>query len=155
MTGMHFPVERVGRENFSEFLYLLEKLAVYEQFDPPGTDARLQLETDALMTPPKYEAYIERFDGEPVGFVTFFFSYSTFIARPILFIEDLFVLEAFRKQGFGGKLFDFCQNEARARGCGRMEWRVLNWNEPSIAFYEKCGAERLPWYPYRLELDRS
>ena len=88
-----------------------------------------------------------------VGFVTFFFTYSTFLARPTLYLEDLFVLEQYRGQRLGGRLFDFCRNEARIRECGRMDWMVLTWNEPSIQFYEKIGAARLEWYTYRLEGD--
>lgn len=146
-----FTIERVSGKTFPEFLYLLDRLAAYERLDPPDADARVRLQEDILEHPPKFEGYIGRSGDEPVGFVTFFFAYSTFLARPTLYLEDIFVPEEYRGRRFGKRLFDFCRNEARIRGCGRMDWMVLTWNEPSIQFYEKIGATRLGWYTYRLE----
>jgi Acetyltransferases len=152
---MHeFTIERVTEKTFPEFLDLLGRLAVYEKIDPPDECARLRLREDIRQDSPKFEGYIGRLGDEPVGFVTFFFMYSTFIARPTLYLEDIFVLEECRGRGFGKRLFDFCVNEARIRGCGRMEWMVLTWNEPSIRFYERIGASRLGWYTYRLEREQ-
>lgn len=149
-----FTIERVTEKTVPEFLYLLARLAEYERLDPPDDDARLRLKADLLQDPPKFEGYIGRLGGEPVGFITFFFTYSTFLARPTLYLEDIFVLEQYRGQGFGKYLFDFCRNEAGIRGCGRMDWMVLTWNEPSIRFYEKIGATRLGWYTYRLDREQ-
>jgi GNAT superfamily N-acetyltransferase len=154
MAVSQFTIERVDRENFPEFLLLLVQLADYEHLSPPDTEARSRLLADILQNPPKYEAYIGWFDDEPVGVVTFYFTYSTFLARPILFLEDLFVPGQYRKRGFGKRLFDFCRNEARVRGCGCMDWMVLTWNEPSVQFYERIGATRRDWYTYRLTRDQ-
>lgn len=149
-----FSIERVTKDTFPEFFSLLCELAKYEHLDSPDEDARARLQTDLLKESPAIEAYIGRYEKTPVGFATFFFSYSTFLARPTLFLEDIFVLESYRGNGYGKQLFEFCRNEARTRGCGRMDWMVLTWNEPSIRFYEKIGGSRLGWYTYRLEMDQ-
>lgn len=78
----------------------------------------------------------------PAGFAIFFTNYSTFLAKPGLYLEDLFVLPAFRGQGIGKALLLHVAKLANARGCGRMEWTVLDWNQPAIDFYESLGAER-------------
>jgi GNAT superfamily N-acetyltransferase len=144
-------MERVTEKTCAEFFCPLGELARYEHLDPPNEGARLRLKEDLLHDPPKCEAYLARLGDEPVGFVTFCFTYSTFLARPTLFLEDIFVSGQYRNQGFGTLLFNFCRNEARVRGCGRMDWMVLMWNKPSIRFYEKIGAHQLAWHTYRLE----
>jgi len=146
-----FSIDRVTEKTFSDFLFLLDSLALYEHLDLPDEHARSRLWEEIRSDHPKFEGYLGRLGDEPVGFVTFFLTYSTFVARPTLYLEDLFVREEYRKRGFGTRLFAFCQNEAKVRGCGRMDWMVLAWNSPSIQFYEKIGATRLGWYVYRLE----
>ncbi|MBP1929941.1 GNAT superfamily N-acetyltransferase [Methanolinea mesophila] len=147
-------IERLTERTFPDFLFLLERLAEYEHLDPPDEEGRVRLAADAFGDSPRFEGYLCRFNGQPVGYVTFYFTYSTFLARPTLFLEDLFVLEHYRGRGLGGRLFEFCRSEARNRGCGRMDWMVLTWNEPSIRFYEKIGASRLDWYTYRLDREK-
>ncbi len=146
-----FTIERVTEKTIPDLFYLLEQLAAYEHLDPPDEEAKARLIGDLLQEHPKLEAYIGRFEGKPIGCITFFFTYSTFIAKSTLFLEDLFVLKENRGQGFGKKLFEFSRSEAKIRGCGRMDWMVLTWNEPSIRFYEQIGGTRLGWYTYRLE----
>lgn len=80
--------------------------------------------------------------GAPAGFALFFTNYSTFLAKPGLYLEDLFVRPEFRGQGIGKALLLHLARLANARGCGRMEWAVLDWNQPAIDFYESLGAER-------------
>jgi GNAT superfamily N-acetyltransferase len=146
-----FAIERVTKKTVPDFLYLLGELARYEQLDPPDEGARVRLVADTLQDPPKVEAYLGRLGDDPAGFVTFCFTYSTFLARPTLYLEDIFVLEPYRNRGLGTRLFSFCRNEALARGCGRMDWLVLAWNQPSMDFYEKAGARPSGWRSYRLE----
>jgi GNAT superfamily N-acetyltransferase len=81
-------------------------------------------------------------EGTPAGFAIFFTNYSTFLARPGLYLEDLFVSPEFRGQGIGKALLLHLARLAHQRGCGRMEWTVLDWNQPAIEFYESIGAER-------------
>ncbi|MFH0967236.1 MAG: GNAT family N-acetyltransferase [Methanobacteriota archaeon] len=146
-----FTIEHVTEKSIPDLLYLLEALAAYEELDPPDEEARERLTRDLLLNPPKFEAYIGILGTEPIGCITFYFTYSTFLARSTLFLEDLFILKEYRGQGFGKNLFDFCRNEARIRDCGRMDWMVLTWNNPSIRFYEKIGGTRLGWHTYRLD----
>jgi ribosomal protein S18 acetylase RimI-like enzyme len=90
-------------------------------------------------------------DPQPAGFAIYFFNYSTFLARPGLYIEDLFVSPQFRGRGVGKALLVHLAKLANARGCGRMEWSVLDWNEPAIRFYESFGARRMKeWQICRL-----
>lgn len=89
-----------------------------------------------------------------VGYALYYYSYSSFLARPTLYLEDIFVMESHRKRGIGRGLFLRCVGEARRTGCSRMEWAVLTWNQKAIEFYEKLGAKRLnDWYYYRLSDD--
>jgi GNAT superfamily N-acetyltransferase len=91
-------------------------------------------------------------DGVPAGFALYFFNYSTFLARPGLYLEDLFVKPEFRGAGLGKALLLHLAALANERGCGRMEWAVLDWNEPAIGFYESLGARRLrEWQLCRLD----
>ena len=88
---------------------------------------------------------------QPAGFAIYFYNYSTFLARPGLYLEDLFVKPEFRGSGLGKALLLHLAKLANARGCGRMEWSVLDWNQPAIDFYEKLGARRMTeWQICRL-----
>lgn len=90
-------------------------------------------------------------DGAPAGFALYFFNYSTFLAAPGLYLEDLFVRPEFRGLGLGKALLLHLAQIANARGCGRMEWSVLDWNQPAIDFYESLGARRMKeWQICRL-----
>lgn len=87
----------------------------------------------------------------PVGFALYFYNYSTFLAKPGLYVEDLFVLPEYRGRGFGKALLLHLARIANERGCGRMEWAVLDWNQPAIDFYSSLGARRLDdWQIFRL-----
>ena len=101
---------------------------------------------------PEAQCVIGTVDGTPAGFALYFFNYSTFLARPGLYLEDLFVKPEFRGAGLGKALLLHLAALAHERGCGRMEWAVLDWNEPAIAFYEALGARRLrEWQLCRLD----
>ncbi len=97
------------------------------------------------------EVAIGYFEAKPAGFVLFFHNYSTFLGRPGLYIEDLFVEEAYRRRGFGRALLLYVARLAEERRCGRLEWSVLDWNEPAIQFYKKLGALPMSdWTVYRV-----
>ena len=94
----------------------------------------------------------QKLQRNAVGYAVIFETYSTFLARPKLFLEDLFVKPEFRGSGAGHALIRACAREAVARGCARMEWVVLDWNEPAIKFYEARGASHLKeWYTFALD----
>jgi len=99
-------------------------------------------------------ALIACLDEDPIGFAVYFFSYSTFVGRPGLYLEDLYVRPAARGRGVGRRLLAHLARIAVARGCGRMEWAVLDWNEPAIRFYRSLGASpNDDWTTYRLSSD--
>jgi GNAT superfamily N-acetyltransferase len=98
-----------------------------------------------------FETLVAEREGAAVGFALYFFTYSTFLARPTLYLEDLFVVPDERGRGAGKALLERLARIALRQGCGRMEWAVLDWNEPAIRFYETLGAElRRDWILTRL-----
>ena len=135
-------------------LRLIKALAEYERLSHQvvATEATLR---DTLFGPnPSAEAAIAYTGNEPVGFAVWFYSYSTFLSRPGLYLEDLFVLPAWRGRGIGQALIRHLARIAVERGCGRMEWSVLDWNEPAIRFYRRIGARPMDeWTVYRLTGD--
>ena len=97
------------------------------------------------------EIAIGYLEAQPVGFVLFFHNYSTFLGKPGLYIEDLFVDEDYRRRGYGRALLLHVARLAKERGCGRLEWSVLNWNQPAIDFYKKLGASPMSeWTVFRI-----
>lgn len=147
-------IEKLTEKNFEYFISLIEKLAEYEKSNPPDKEAKIRLKKDALSEKKFFEAYLGKINEKYVSCVVFFMTYSSYMAKPILYLEDIFVLDEYRKQGIGQKMFDFCVKKSKEKGCGRMEWSVLNWNEPAINFYEKNKATRLDKSYYRLNEDQ-
>lgn len=134
-------------------LTLIRGLAAYEKLLPEvtATEEKLRATLFPAHGRPPAECVLAFVGGEPAGFALFFTNYSTFLAKPGLYLEDLFVLPALRGQGIGKALLLHVAQLANTRGCGRMEWSVLDWNEPAIAFYEKLGARRMrEWQICRL-----
>jgi GNAT superfamily N-acetyltransferase len=129
---------------------LTRALARYEKLKPLAPAAARRLVRDAGK---RFRVLVAEADGRPVGYAVYFFTYSTFLARPTLYLEDVFVLPDFRRLGLGGRFFAELHREARREGCGRMEWTVLDWNTPAQRFYRKLGAKPLDeWIIYRLSL---
>lgn len=130
---------------------LIGKLADYENLSTEmvGTESNL---LEHLFGPRPYcEATIGEIDGLPVGYALFFHTYSTFLTKPGIWLEDLFVLPDSRGKGLGKALLADLAATAVERGCGRLEWSVLDWNEPSIAFYQGLGARPVDgWTNYRM-----
>jgi GNAT superfamily N-acetyltransferase len=134
-------------------LELIDGLADYENLPRPDPEARQRLAADALADPPRFRTLLAEVGaGLVVGYAIYFFTYSTFRARPSLYLEDIFVLPEQRGQGAGVALFRACAREAVTVGCARMEWQVLAWNEPSIEFYKRLGARQMDdWLSFRLD----
>jgi GNAT superfamily N-acetyltransferase len=124
-------------------LGLIRALAEYEKLGHEVVSTEEQL-AQALFSPrPFAETVLAEVDGVAAGLALFFPTYSTFVGKAGIHLEDLFVLPAFRRQGVGGALFRHVAGLAVARGCGRYEWSVLDWNEPALAFYRERGATLL------------
>lgn len=146
-------IRRAERADADALLSLTVALADFEKLPPPDADAQARLVSDGFGERPRYEAYLAFQDEKsaPIGYAFLFETYSTFLARPTLYLEDLFVLPGFRRQGVGGALLKFLIKMARERGCGRMEWTCLKWNTNAQAVYEKLGAQSMDeWLLYRL-----
>jgi GNAT superfamily N-acetyltransferase len=121
-------------------LSFIKKLADYERLSHKMVATEELLRKTLFGRQRTAEVAIGYYKKEPVGFVLFFPNYSTFLGRPGLYIEDLFVDESHRGRGFGRALLLYVARLASERGCGRLEWSVLDWNEPAINFYKKLGA---------------
>lgn len=134
---------------------LVYELATYERCPEQVEATPDQLRATLFPTdgsPPAAHVVLAEVDGASAGFALYFFNYSTWLARPGLYLEDLFVRPAFRGRGVGKSLLLHLAALAHARGCGRMEWAVLDWNQPAIDFYERLGATRLTeWTVCRLD----
>ena len=133
-------------------LSFIRELAEYEKLldRVVATEGRLR---ETLFGPRPYaEVLIGRLDGRAVGYALFFHSYSTFLARPGVYLEDVYVQPAVRGRGVGKALLREVARVARDRGCGRVEWSVLDWNKPSIDFYLSLGAVPMDeWTMYRMD----
>jgi GNAT superfamily N-acetyltransferase len=151
---MSVAVRPLEPGDMPRLLELIDGLADYEKLPRPDASGRQRLVHDALSDPPRFRTLLAELDGTIVGYAIYFFTYSTFRARATLYLEDVFVLPELRGQGAGVALFRACAREAVANDCARMEWQVLAWNEPSIAFYERLGARHMhDWLPFRLDDD--
>jgi GNAT superfamily N-acetyltransferase len=123
---------------------LIQELAHFEHLTHQVTGSADLLARDLFGDRPAAEALVAERDGRVLGFALFFATYSTFLTRPGLYLEDLYVRESERGHGVGKALLERVMGLARERGAGRLEWSVLDWNANAIAFYEKMGATVLP-----------
>ena len=144
-------IREATEEDVPLILSLIRELAEYEKLSDEVVATEDELR-DSLFGERRYaEVLIAEHDGAPAGFALFFHSFSTFLGKPGLYLEDLYVKPAFRGAGIGKKLLVRLASLAVGRGCGRLEWWVLDWNEPAIGFYRSVGAEPMDdWTVYRV-----
>ena len=148
--NVHLRAATIG--DVSLILQLIHELAEFERLRHEVTVTASQL-ADHLFGAQRYaEVLLAFFNDEPAGFALFFHNYSTFMGKPGIYLEDLYVRDPFRGNGVGTALLTAVGKLAVARNCGRYEWSVLNWNKRAIEFYEKMGARPLSeWTVYRLK----
>ena len=133
-------------------LRLIHGLAEYERAPDAVTATPEDLLRDGFGDRPLFHVVLAEWNGEAVGFAFYFFNYSTWQGRPGLYLEDLFVVPEFRGWGIGKALLVRLARIAAEKGCGRYQWQVLDWNEPSIKFYESMGGRVLrEWLTVRVE----
>ena len=144
MPSTPFIVRPATSRDVPDIFRLIQALAEYEKLSHAVTGNVESLKQHLFGPQPCLEALLAELDGQAVGFALFFQNYSTFLTKPGIYLEDLFVLPAYRGQGIGKSLITSVAKLAVARNCGRFEWSVLDWNESAIAFYEKIGASVLP-----------
>ena len=158
---MTIEVRKAEKSDAPKLLALVNALAEYEKLDPPTEEAQSRLIADGWPEagPPRFEAWLaesstsDASQATPIGYAITFYTYSSFLARPTLYIEDIFVLPNSRRRGAGTALFNSLTSEAERKGCGRIEWVVLDWNTLAQEFYQKRGASHLQdWQYYRLTL---
>ena len=149
-----FEIRPATEDDVPLILYFIRALAEYERLlDRVVADAE-KLRRTLFGNPRFAEVIIGEEDGEPVGFALFFHNYSTFLAAPGIYLEDLFVKPEHRGKGYGKALLARLAHIAKERECGRLEWAVLEWNKPSINFYRSLGAVMLDdWRIFRLSAE--
>jgi GNAT superfamily N-acetyltransferase len=144
-------VEQATERDIPIILQMIRDLAEYERMLPDVVATEAGLREALFSAKPDAEVIIAYDGDEPAGFALFFHNFSTFLGRRGLYLEDLFVKPSFRGRGIGKRLLVELARIAIARGCGRFEWSVLDWNEPSIGFYKSLGARPMDdWTIYRV-----
>jgi GNAT superfamily N-acetyltransferase len=149
----HFNIRKANPEDTSTILHLITQLAIYEKLEHEVITTVEELRENIFEK--KYaEVLIAEENEKPVGFALFFHNFSTFVGKPGLYLEDLFVEPDCRGKGYGKALLVELAKIAKERNCGRMEWSVLDWNTPSIEFYKSLGANPMDeWTVFRLTKD--
>ena len=148
-----FTIRQATIDDVPSIFGSIEALAAYEKLSHQVTGTVEQLQEHLFGKKTYAEAIVVECD-KIVGFALFFPNYSTFLTKPGIYLEDLFVLPKYRRRGMGRAMLSYLKELAIARGAGRLEWSVLDWNESAIAFYQSMGAEVLPdWRICRVTLN--
>jgi GNAT superfamily N-acetyltransferase len=149
------PLIRAGRPaDFPAFLALVRAFAEFEKLPGPTEDAAARLFADASGPRPRYDLSVVEEDGMLVAYAVSFQTYSTFLAKPTLFLEDIFVHPRARRRGIATAILAHLRTRAMELGCGRFEWMVLDWNLDAQKLYDGIGARRLDdWRLYRVDLE--
>lgn len=147
----HFSIRRATDQDISLILSFIRQLAEYEQLSAEAVATEDTLRFNLFGSRRYAEVLLGFADDQPVAFAVFFHNFSTFLGRPGLYLEDLFVIPAMRGKGFGRAMLVELARIARERNCGRFEWSVLNWNETAIRFYKNLGAVAMEdWSIFRV-----
>jgi len=151
-----FVIRAATIDDAGALLQLIRGIADYEKLSHQVENSEEAIKDTGFREHPYFQALlleiVEAGAVKTVGFALYFFTYSTFTGKPTLYLEDLFVQPDYRSAGYGKSLFMRLVDIARERGCGRMEWSVLDWNEPAIHFYKNLGARAMDgWHVYRLD----
>ena len=139
-----FKIRQAVREDVPQIFALIQALAEYEKLSHQVTGTVEQLQEHLFGSRIYAEAIVTEIAGKTVGFALFIPNYSTFLTKPGIYLEDLFVLPEHRRQGIGKAMLSYLGKLVKERDAGRLEWSVLDWNESAIAFYRSMGAEILP-----------
>lgn len=144
-------IKQATQDDIPVILTFIKELADYEKLSHEVVATEEDLRQTLFGDNPHAEVVIGYLDKKPASFALFFHNYSTFLAKPGLYLEDLFVKPALRGHGIGQQMLTYLANLAKERGCGRFEWSVLDWNKSAILFYEKLGAKALDeWTSFRV-----
>ena len=150
----NFTIRPATEEDAAVILSLIKGLAEYEKLSHEVFATEKLLRDTLFGAHPVAEVILGDFEGEPVSFALFFHNYSTFLGLPGIYLEDLFVKPEMRRKGFGKVMLAYVANLAKERQCGRLEWSVLDWNEPAWKFYKSIGAVPMDeWTVHRVTGD--
>ena len=153
---MSTTIRRAERADAEAVIGLIVALAQFENLPPPDEEAQARLREHGFGIAPKFEVLLAESEGAPgpVGYALLFPTYSTFLAKPSLYLEDVFVLPDYRRRGIGKALLRRCVQAAQDGGYGRLEWTCLDWNTNAQAVYKRMGARQMKeWYLYRMTRD--
>ena len=151
--NLDFTIRQAVIDDVPHIFGLIEALAAYEKLSHQVTGTVEQLQEHLFGSRIYAEAIVVESENKIVGFALFFSNYSTFLTKPGIYLEDLFVLPEYRRRGMGKAMLSYLKELAIARDAGRLEWSVLDWNESAIAFYQSMGAEVLPdWRTCRISM---
>ena len=146
-------VRPAERSDSNEILSLINELAEFEKLAPPDSNGKRRLINDAFSEKPLFNVLLAESNNNILGYAFYFFTYSSFLARKTLYLEDIFISQKFRNKGIGKLFFKNLLKIAKKNKCGRMEWVVLDWNKNAIEFYTILGAEELKeWKTFRMNL---
>ncbi len=150
-TEPALTIRTAAAADVPEVLAFIRELAIYEHLEHEVVATEADVRAALFGARPYAEVALACLDGKPVGFALYFHNFSTFIGKPGIYLEDLFVRPEARGLGAGKRLFAYLAKTAVDRGCARLDWAVLDWNEPSIGFYRSLGAiDQSEWTSYRL-----
>ena len=146
-------IQKAKSTDFNRVFELITELAHFEKLKPPSPAAKKRLYTGAFGKKPLYNILISKNCNDITGYAFYFFTYSSFLARKTLYLEDIYVTQPQRTKGTGKLFFKELVRIAKKEKCGRMEWCVLDWNKNAIRFYDNLGAKPLKdWIYYRKNL---
>jgi GNAT superfamily N-acetyltransferase len=150
---MNIKIRKATKKDSNDVIRLIKELADFEKLDPPDRKATKNLVKDIYKKNSPIKVLVAEHKKQLIGYAFYFYTYSTFLAKKTLYLEDIYVSNNFRGKGTGKIFFDEIIKKAKKNKCGRMEWHVLDWNENAIKFYKKLGADCLKeWKYFRMNL---
>lgn len=148
---MKINIRNIRKKDSDELIRLINELAQFEKLKPPSKQAQKRLLDAVFSKKSGIRVLVAEIGKEMTGYAFYFFTFSTFLAKPTLYLEDIYISEKFRRSGIGKKMFKELIKIAKENKCGRLELMVLDWNINALRFYEKFGAENLiNWKFYRI-----
>ncbi len=150
-TASNFIIRPATESDVGTIFSLIKELADYERLAHEVLATEEDIRKSLFGERPFAEALIGEYQKEPISFALFFYNFSTFIGKPGIYLEDLYIRPQYRSKGFGRRMLGYLARLAVKRGCGRFEWAVLDWNTPAIRAYERLNAKPMKdWILYRL-----
>lgn len=150
---MNIKIRKALKKDSRDIIRLITELADFEKLAPPDEKATGNLIKDIYKKNSPIKVLVAEYGKELIGYAFYFFTYSTFLAKKTLYLEDIYISNSHRGKGIGKIFYNRLLQEAKKNKCGRMEWHVLDWNKNAIGFYEKLGAKEMKeWKYFRVNL---